>query len=116
MRRNSQIPIISVCGINDNTCDTEDDIFSSPETGLNYPAYNEATTSATDWCGVTTNSEDCSYSSEYDNGSDSQAESNFDRFEIDFSPSAILSPCCNASDKGKLCLGSLASFFFFVLI
>lgn len=101
IRRNSQIPLININNAIDSTCDTEDDAFSSPGTGASYPLYAEATTSATDWFGVTTNSEDCSYSSEYDEP-DSQVESNYDHFtyDIDLTPTAILSPCCSASDRG----------------
>lgn len=79
----------------DSTCDTEDDAFSSP--GTDFPLYADATTSATDWCGVTTNSEDCSYSSEYE--TDSNIETS-QHLEFDLTPSAILSPCCSASDRG----------------
>lgn len=88
----------------DSTCDTEDDAFWSPGVAMSDTLCNEATTSATDWCGITTNSEDCSYSSEYDNESDSQVESNPDHFQLDWTPTAILSPCCNASDRGKYTL------------
>lgn len=79
----------------DSTCDTEDDAFSSP--GMSFPLYAEGTTSVTDWCGVTTNSEDCSYSSEYE--SDDNIENQ--HFEFDLTPTAILSPCCSASDRGN---------------
>lgn len=81
----------------DSTCDTEDDAFSSPGTGISFPLYTEATTSATDWCGVTTNSEDCSYSSEYEPDGDIEGNQ---YFEFDLTPTAILSPCCSASDRG----------------
>lgn len=101
-RRSSQIPLLKISSTVDSTCDTDDEAFSSPEIGMNYTVPTEATNSGTDWIGVTTNSEDCSYSSEY-NESDSQVDSTYDHLthEFDLSPTAILSPCCAPSDKGR---------------
>lgn len=58
----------------------------------------ECTTSATEWMVITTNSEDCSYSSELDH-SDSQYSE--DGGEHDFTPTVILNPCCGNSDRSE---------------
>lgn len=74
--------------VNDSTETDEegdDDILSSPTN----PQLTEATTSATEWLGITTNSEDCSYSSEYDQ-SDSQVDQSENGGEYDFTPAYIL--------------------------
>lgn len=63
----------------------DDDILSSPTN----PILTEATTSATEWLGITTNSEECSYSSEYDH-SDSQVDQSENGGEYDFAPAYIL--------------------------
>ncbi|BES92361.1 Male germ-cell putative homeodomain transcription factor [Nesidiocoris tenuis] len=60
-------------------------------TGSFCPALTEGTTSAAEWIGITTNSDDCSVSSEID-------EQPF-ASEFYSSPTAILSPSCAASDK-----------------
>lgn len=74
--------------VNDSTDTDEegdDDILSSPTN----PQLTEATTSATEWLGITTNSEECSYSSEYDH-SDSQVDQSENGGEYDFAPAYIL--------------------------
>ncbi|XP_059620468.1 protein phtf [Phlebotomus argentipes] len=78
--------------------DGEDDgeTASTPGTCSNL-TFNELTTSATEWIGVTTNSEECSYSSEIDH-SDSQNEYS-ETLECDFTPSVILNPTCGANDR-----------------
>ncbi|KAH8253152.1 hypothetical protein KR032_003776, partial [Drosophila birchii] len=71
-------------------CD-EADIISSPASGCNQ----ECTTSATDWLGVTTNSEDCSYTSDLDHsdgGFKHAACSDEDPGELDITPTTILNP------------------------
>lgn len=100
-RRSLQIPVINISSTIDSTCDTEDEAFSSPEIGANCSVTEEATT-GTDWIGITTNSEDCSYTSEYE--SDSQVEANYEHFtyDLDLTPTDILSPCCAPSDRGML--------------
>lgn len=78
--------------VNDSTDTDEegdDDILSSPTN----PQLTEATTSATEWLGITTNSEECSYSSEYDH-SDSQVDQSENGGECDFAPAYILNPGC----------------------
>lgn len=61
------------------------------EGGSLCPALTEGTTSAAEWIGITTNSDDCSVSSE---GDDHPFASEFHT-----SPCAILSPSCAASDR-----------------
>lgn len=63
--------------------------------------FTEGTTSATEWIGITTNSEDCSYSSEMEN-SDSQGEYSENGGEHDFTPTVILNPCCGNGDRSTL--------------
>ncbi|XP_055687758.1 protein phtf isoform X2 [Lutzomyia longipalpis] len=78
--------------------DGEDDGESAsiPGTCSNL-AFNDLTTSATEWIGVTTNSEECSYSSEIEQ-SDSQNEYS-ETLECDSSPTVILNPTCGANDR-----------------
>uniref|UniRef100_A0A224XAX4 Putative homeodomain transcription factor-like isoform 1 n=1 Tax=Panstrongylus lignarius TaxID=156445 RepID=A0A224XAX4_9HEMI len=61
------------------------------ETGSLCPPLTEGTTSAAEWIGITTNSDDCSVSSDMD-------EHPF-ASEFYMSPTTILSPSCAASDK-----------------
>uniref|UniRef100_T1HJG4 Phtf-FEM1B_bdg domain-containing protein n=4 Tax=Rhodnius TaxID=13248 RepID=T1HJG4_RHOPR len=61
------------------------------ETGSLCPPLTEGTTSAAEWIGITTNSDDCSVSSDID-------EHPF-ASEFHMSPTTILSPSCAASDK-----------------
>nr|XP_050868426.1 protein phtf isoform X3 [Vespula vulgaris] len=67
----------------------------------------EATTSATEWMGVTTNSDECSYSSELEE-SDLHSEANFNysefiehpfSWEFGLPPSILLSSSCASSDR-----------------
>ncbi|BFG06202.1 putative homeodomain transcription factor [Drosophila madeirensis] len=75
-------------GADSDECD-DADIISSPASACNQ----ECTTSATDWLGVTTNSEDCSYTSDMD-----QSDAGFkpcsdeDPAELDITPTTILNP------------------------
>ncbi|XP_047108069.1 protein PHTF1 isoform X1 [Schistocerca piceifrons] len=83
-----------------SSCDSEG---QATEGGSCCPLLTEITTSAGEWMGVTTNSEECSYSSELDE-TDSQhgsTELNDHPFawEIGLSPNVILSPSCATSDK-----------------
>lgn len=67
---------------------------SSPASLGNVSNYTECTTSATEWLGVTTNSEECSYSSELEN-SDNYKSNQFsdeDGYDADFMPTTILNP------------------------
>ncbi|KAH8372986.1 hypothetical protein KR009_009536, partial [Drosophila setifemur] len=71
-------------------CD-DADFVSSPASTCNQ----ECTTSATDWLGVTTNSEDCSYTSDMehsDSGFKHTACSDEDPGELDITPTTILNP------------------------
>ena len=64
--------------------------------------YNEGTTSATEWIGITTNSEECSYSSADIDQSDSQIEySENGGAEYDFSANFILNPSCGIGDRSE---------------
>ncbi|XP_046674935.1 LOW QUALITY PROTEIN: protein phtf [Homalodisca vitripennis] len=63
----------------------------------------DLTTSAAEWIGITTNSEECSYSSDMDqvqttNNSELTDHHPF-AWEFQISPAAILSPSCASSDK-----------------
>ncbi|XP_033216559.1 putative homeodomain transcription factor [Belonocnema kinseyi] len=69
--------------------------------------FTEATTSATEWLGVTTNSDECSYSSEFEE-SDLHSETNLNcsefvehpfSWEFELPPSILLSSSCAASDR-----------------
>lgn len=68
---------------------------SSPEIEGCCPVLTEATTSATEWLGVTTNTEDCSYSSELEHSDHDNT-----KWDSNCAPTAILSPCCAPSDRG----------------
>ncbi|XP_036331014.1 putative homeodomain transcription factor isoform X1 [Rhagoletis pomonella] len=65
---------------------------SSPASLGNASNYTECTTSATEWLGVTTNSEECSYSSELENSDDYKNHqfSDEDGYDGDFMPTTIL--------------------------
>ncbi|XP_054738029.1 protein phtf [Anastrepha obliqua] len=68
--------------------------ISSPASLGNASNYTECTTSATEWLGVTTNSEECSYSSELEN-SDNYKNNQFsdeDGYDGDLMPTTILNP------------------------
>ncbi|GAB0086776.1 Protein phtf [Sergentomyia squamirostris] len=82
-----------------DSSDTDEDGEDDGETTVSTPpsTFNELTTSATEWIGVTTNSEECSYSSEIDQ-SDSQNEYS-ETYECDFTPTVILNPTCGANDR-----------------
>ncbi|KAF6213885.1 hypothetical protein GE061_011610 [Apolygus lucorum] len=75
----------------EHACESSYNSSDDGETGSFCPALTEGTTSAAEWIGITTNSEDCSVSSEID-------EQPF-ASEFYMSPSAILSPSCAPSDK-----------------
>ncbi|GLV45397.1 phtf [Carabus blaptoides fortunei] len=71
----------------------------SQDTDDAIPLLVETNTSTTEYLGITTNSEECSYSSEYDE-SDSQNELvNNDNWDYDLAPTVILSPSCSPSDR-----------------
>ncbi|KAH8391209.1 hypothetical protein KR215_008811, partial [Drosophila sulfurigaster] len=79
----------SSCAESDE-CD-DADIISSPASA----GTQECNTSATDWLGVTTNSEDCSYTSELDQsdgGYKHQPCSDEELPELDITPTTILNP------------------------
>ncbi|KAL7737707.1 hypothetical protein ACLKA6_006102 [Drosophila palustris] len=79
----------SSCAESDE-CDDADIISSPASVGT-----QECNTSATDWLGVTTNSEDCSYTSELDQsdgGYKHQPCSDEELPELDITPTTILNP------------------------
>ncbi|XP_037806609.1 putative homeodomain transcription factor [Lucilia sericata] len=80
----------------EETEDEGDDgeLISSPASQGNVSNYNECTTSATEWLGITTNSDDCSYSSEYDNSDNYKSNQYSDEndCDLDFTPTTILNP------------------------
>lgn len=84
-----------------DTDEDGDDIELLSPPAIN-PHFTEATTSATEWIGITTNSEECSYSSgDIANNSDSQIECS-DDLEYDyFTPTVILNPTCGIGDRSK---------------
>lgn len=63
--------------------------------------FTEGTTSATEWIGITTNSEDGSYNSSELEASDSQLDGSENGGDYDFTPTVILNPCCGTSDRSK---------------
>lgn len=63
--------------------------------------FTEGTTSAAEWIGITTNSEEeNSYTSELD-ASDSRNECSDYAGDCDFAPTVILNPCCGINDRSK---------------
>lgn len=63
--------------------------------------FTEGTTSATEWIGITTNSEEeNSYTSELD-ASDSRNECSDYAGDCDFAPTVILNPCCGINDRSE---------------
>lgn len=84
----------------DMESDGETRRLRSQDTDNSIPLLVETNTSTTEYLGITTNSEECSYSSEYDE-SDSQNETNNnDNWDYDLAPTVILSPSCAPSDRG----------------
>lgn len=69
------------------------ELISSPASQCNTSNCNECTTSATEWLGITTNSDECSYSSNYDNSDDYKSNQySDDGCDLDFTPTTILNP------------------------
>uniref|UniRef100_A0A1B6D162 PHTF1/2 N-terminal domain-containing protein n=1 Tax=Clastoptera arizonana TaxID=38151 RepID=A0A1B6D162_9HEMI len=61
---------------------------------------NEGTTSGGEWIGVTTNSEECSCSSDMEDiNAATEIGDSLNGWDYQMSPSVILSPSCSASDK-----------------
>ncbi|CAH1108072.1 unnamed protein product, partial [Psylliodes chrysocephalus] len=89
------VPTISITSQYSN-CETDEEIApSSPEVKKIERSPGDLTSSATEWMGVTTNS-DCSYSSDLENISDSQIDIEKDNYiyNNDIAPTAILNPPC----------------------
>lgn len=76
--------------------DTDEEREDEMDLNLSSPgrnssgAFTEGTNSNAEWCGVTTNSEECSYSSDMEH-TDSQ----------DFAPTVILNSNCGAMDRSE---------------
>lgn len=86
-----KVPAINITS-QDSNLDTEEELPSSPETKMSSPLSGELT-SATDWMGVTTNSEDCSYSSDLEDITDSNVEKDdCSTYDNELAPTAILNP------------------------
>lgn len=101
-RKKVKVPAINITS-QDSNLDTEEEPPSSPETKGSGPLTAELT-SATEWMGVTTNSEDCSYSSDLDDITDSNVEKDDGSvYDNELAPNAILNP---PFGKGTLCLNS----------
>ncbi|XP_026478098.1 putative homeodomain transcription factor [Ctenocephalides felis] len=88
--------------------DTEEegdcDTVSTPGTvGSCCPHLNDTPPSVNEWIGVTTNSEECSYSSELEETDSQYEHSNADLvdhpFAWEFGSNTVLSPSCAASDR-----------------
>lgn len=63
--------------------------------------FTEGTTSAAEWIGITTNSEEeNSYTSDLE-ASDSRNECSDYAGECDFAPTVILNPCCGTNDRSE---------------
>ncbi|KAL0274911.1 UNVERIFIED_CONTAM: hypothetical protein PYX00_002933 [Menopon gallinae] len=80
-----------------SSCESDDgDRFDGPH-------LTEGTTSAAEWIGITTNSEECSVTSEIDESEGPNESKVLDdhpfAWEFQLSPSSIVSPSCAASDK-----------------
>lgn len=96
--------------------DEEGDDGESLLTPMNTSHYTEGTTSATEWIGITTNSEECSYSSgELDHNSDSQLEcSEGGTIEYDYyTPTVILNPSCGIGDRSEFISSAIHLTIFF---
>lgn len=86
-----KVPTISITS-QDSNLDTEEELPSSPETKASGPLSGDLT-SGTDWMGVTTNSEDCSYSSDLEDITDSNVEKDdCSVYDSELAPTAILNP------------------------
>ncbi|CAG9863736.1 unnamed protein product [Phyllotreta striolata] len=90
--KTKHIPTIRVTP-QETRCDTDEEVApSSPEVKQTERSLGDLTSSATDWMGVTTNS-DCSYSSDMENLSDAQIDDEKDgMFDNDSAPTGILNP------------------------
>lgn len=88
-------PFVGAKGKGDHS-DTDEEREDENDLNLSSPgrnssgAFTEGTNSNAEWCGVTTNSEECSYSSDLEH-TDSQ----------DFAPTVILNANCGAMDRSE---------------
>ncbi|XP_054012686.1 protein phtf isoform X2 [Hylaeus anthracinus] len=95
-------------------CESEEE-GECEETATHH--LTEATTSATEWMGVTTNSDDCSYSSELEESDlHSETNKNYGEFvehpfswEFELPPSIMLSSSCASYDRAELSVLDISS-------
>lgn len=80
-----------------------DDADSQPSSTLT-PPFPEGAASATEWIGITTNSEECSYSSCENSESQLEYSENGGGEYDNFTPTVILNSGCGLSDRSKLTL------------
>lgn len=88
-----------------------DDVDSQPSSTLT-PPFPESAASATEWIGITTNSEECSYSSCDNSESQLEYSENGGGEYDNFTPTVILNSGCGLSDRSKLkrlkCMGDMS--------
>jgi hypothetical protein len=74
----------------DSTCDTDDEYGYDKSSTIKSTSKMNA--SANEWMNVTTNSEDCSYSSDLDEVSDGHIETNHDDYDHDLASTTVFNP------------------------
>ncbi|EEZ98518.1 protein phtf [Tribolium castaneum] len=84
-RAKYKIPTINITSM-DSTCDTDDEY---EKTSIKTSKMSSSTN---EWMNVTTNSEDCSYSSDLDEVSDGHIETNHDDYDHDLTSTAVFNP------------------------
>lgn len=85
-----------------------DDADSQPSSTLT-PSFPESAASATEWIGITTNSEECSYSScEHSESQLEYSENGGGEFD-NFTPTVILNSSCGLSDRSMSTMFEVAS-------
>ncbi|RZC32708.1 homeodomain transcription factor [Asbolus verrucosus] len=85
-RTKCRIPTINITSM-DSTCDTDDEY--GYEKASTVKSASKISSSTNEWMNVTTNSEDCSYSSDLDEVSDGNIETNHDEYDHDVTSTAV---------------------------
>ncbi|KAJ3650340.1 hypothetical protein Zmor_022034 [Zophobas morio] len=85
-RAKYRIPTINITSM-DSTCDTDDEY--GYEKASTIKSTSKLSSSANEWMNVTTNSEDCSYSSDLDEVSDGHIETNHDDYDHDLNSTTV---------------------------
>jgi uncharacterized membrane protein len=88
-RAKYRIPTINITSM-DSTCDTDDEYGYDKSSTIKSTSKMNA--SANEWMNVTTNSEDCSYSSDLDEVSDGHIETNHDDYDHDLASTTVFNP------------------------